>query len=35
MIHDGKQTWIEKSYNKNFSEQITMDFWMTRFGPYF
>jgi hypothetical protein len=26
MIHDEKQNWIEKNYNKNYNEQITMDF---------
>jgi len=30
-----KQIWIEKNYNKNFNQQIIMDFWMTRFGLYF
>jgi hypothetical protein len=35
MIHDGKKKWVEKNYNKNFNQQITMDFLMTRFGPYF
>jgi hypothetical protein len=35
MILDGKKKWIEKNYNKNFNQQITMDFWMTKFGPYF
>jgi len=24
--------WIEKHYNKNFNQQITMYFWMTKFG---
>jgi hypothetical protein len=34
MIHDGKKiNW--KKFNKKFNEQIIMDFWMTRFGPYF
>jgi hypothetical protein len=27
--------WIEKNYNKNSTKQIIMDFWMTKFGPYF
>jgi hypothetical protein len=27
--------WIEKHYNKNFDQQIAMNFWMTKFGPYF
>jgi len=35
MIHDGEKKWIEKKYNKNFNEQLTMNFWMTKFGPYF
>jgi hypothetical protein len=26
MMHDGKEKWIEKNYNKNFNEQIIMDF---------
>jgi hypothetical protein len=26
MIHDEKKMWIEKNYNKNFNQQITMDF---------
>ncbi len=26
MIHDGIKIWIEKKYNKNFNQQITMDF---------
>jgi hypothetical protein len=30
----GKKKWIENNY-KNFNQQITMDFGMTRFGPYF
>jgi hypothetical protein len=30
-----KQIWIEKNYNKKFNQQITMDFWMTKFGPHF
>ncbi len=30
-----KHIWIEKHYNKNFDKQITMDFWLTKFGPYF
>jgi hypothetical protein len=30
-----KQIWIEKNYNKNFNQKITMDFWMTKFGSYF
>jgi hypothetical protein len=34
MIHDGKK-WIKKNYNKNFNQQIAMDFWMTKFGPCF
>jgi hypothetical protein len=25
---------IEKYYNKNFNQQIIMNFWMTWFGPY-
>ncbi len=33
--HDGKKKWIKKNYNKNFNKQIIMDFWMTKFGPYF
>jgi hypothetical protein len=33
MIHDGKKKRIEKIYN--FNKQITMDFWMTKFGQYF
>jgi len=24
-----------KKLQKNFNQQITMDFWMTKFGPYF
>jgi hypothetical protein len=35
MMHDGEKKWIEKHYNKNFNQQIIMDFQMTRFGPYF
>jgi hypothetical protein len=35
MIDDGKKIWIEKNYNRNFNQQITMDFWMTRFGLSF
>jgi hypothetical protein len=35
MMFDGKKKWIEKKYNKNFNQQITMDFWMTKFEPYF
>jgi hypothetical protein len=35
MVHDRKKIWIEKNYNKKFNQQITMDFWMTKFGPYF
>jgi hypothetical protein len=35
MIFDGKKKWIEKNYNKIFNQQIIMDFWMTKFGPYF
>jgi hypothetical protein len=35
MILDGKKIWIQKNYNKNFNQQIIMDFWMTKFGPYF
>jgi hypothetical protein len=35
IIHDGKNIWIEKNYNKNSNQQITMDFCMIRFGPYF
>ncbi len=27
-----KTIWIKKNYNKNFN-QITMDFWITIFGP--
>jgi hypothetical protein len=36
-IHDTwwKKKWIEQNYNKNFNQQITMDFWMTKFGPHF
>jgi hypothetical protein len=30
-----KQIRIEKTYNKNFNQEIIMDFWMTKFGPYF
>jgi hypothetical protein len=30
-----KYIWIEKNYNKNFNQQITMDFWMIEFEPYF
>jgi hypothetical protein len=26
MMFDGKKKWIEKKYNKNFNQQITMDF---------
>jgi len=26
MIHDGKKIWIENNYNKNFNQQIIMDF---------
>jgi len=26
MIHDGEKKWIEKNYNKNFNQQITMYF---------
>jgi hypothetical protein len=38
MIHDdGKKKWIEKNYEKKKKkhQQINMDFWMIRFGPYF
>jgi hypothetical protein len=35
MIHDGEKKWIEKNYKKNFIQQITMDFLMTRLGLYF
>ncbi len=35
MIDDGKKIWIEKNYNRNFNQQITMDFLMTRFGLSF
>jgi hypothetical protein len=35
MIHDGGKKWIEKKYNKNFNQQTIMNFWMTKFGPYF
>jgi hypothetical protein len=35
MIHDGEKIWIEDKYNKNFNQQITMNFWMTKFGPFF
>jgi hypothetical protein len=35
MILDGKKKWIEKNYNKNFNQQIIIDFWMTKFEPYF
>jgi hypothetical protein len=35
MIHDGKKSVDWKNYNKNFNQQITMDIWMTKFGPYF
>jgi hypothetical protein len=31
----GENAEFEKNYNKNFNEQIILDFWMTRFGPYF
>ncbi len=26
MILDGKKIWIQKNYNKNFNQQIIMDF---------
>jgi hypothetical protein len=26
VIHDGKNKWIEKNYNKQFNQQIAMDF---------
>jgi hypothetical protein len=35
MINDGKKIWIEKNYDKNFNQEVTMDFWMTKFEPYF
>jgi adenylate cyclase len=35
MIHDGKTNMDWKNYNKNFNQQITMDFWMTKFESYF
>jgi hypothetical protein len=35
MIHDGEKKWIKKNYNKNFNQQITMDFLMTKFRLYF
>jgi hypothetical protein len=35
MIHDGEKMWIEKNYNKNSNQQVTMDFWMIKFGLYF
>jgi hypothetical protein len=34
MIHDGEKIWIEKKYNRIFNQQ-TMDFLITKFGPYF
>ncbi len=30
-----KKIWIKENYNKSFNQQITMDFWMTKFGLYF
>jgi hypothetical protein len=30
-----KQIWIKKKYNKNFNQEINVDIWMTKFGPYF
>jgi hypothetical protein len=35
LIYDGKIYMDWKNYDKNFNQQITMDFWMTKFGPYF
>jgi hypothetical protein len=31
----GKKYGLKKNYNKKFNQQITMDFWMTKFKPYF
>jgi hypothetical protein len=31
----GEKKSIEKNYKKNFNQQITKDFWMTKFRPYF
>jgi len=30
-----KKIWIEKNYNKNFNQQIIMNFRMTKCEPYF
>ncbi len=30
-----KYIWIEKNYNNNLNQQITINFSMTIFGPYF
>jgi len=29
-----KKNGLKNNYNKNFNQQIIMDFWMTKFGPY-
>jgi hypothetical protein len=34
MIHDRKKYGLKKNYNKKYNQQITMDFWMTKFRPY-
>ncbi len=31
----GKKIWIKKNYNKNFNQQIILDFCMIKFGPCF
>jgi hypothetical protein len=35
MIHDGGKNMDWKIYNKNFNQQITMNFWMNWFEPHF
>jgi len=30
-----EKKYVLKNYNKNFNQQIIMDFWITKFGPYF
>ncbi len=35
MIQMGKKYGLKKFTTKNLTEKITMDFWMTKFKPYF
>jgi len=34
-VYDGKKNMDWKKLQQNFNQQIIMDFWMTKFGPYF